>query len=280
MQSKLEYVIEPPRGFLVINLGELWRFRDLFRVLAWRDISIRYKQTAMGIAWAVVQPIIQMVIFTFIFNRVGRIGSGDDTPYPVFLYTGLLLWRLYQFTLTQSANSMTHNAQLIQKIYFPRLIAPATAATTALVDFAIASTILAGMMVWYRYVPSWQGLALLPVLILCSILASLGLGLFLAGLNVKYRDVRHALPFFIQMLMYVTPVIYPVSILKNHPYIQWLMELLNPMTGVIQNARAGLLGQGSLDLSLLSLSLVVSAAYFIFGLYYFRYTERYFADLV
>ncbi|MEN6371944.1 MAG: ABC transporter permease [Armatimonadota bacterium] len=274
-----EYLIAPPKRLIAINWKELWRYRDLFLVLAWRDISVRYKQTALGVLWAIFQPIVNMVIFTFIFNRMAGIGSGDGTPYPIFLYVGQLFWIYYSGTLTNASNSLVTNAQLIQKVYFPRLIIPATAATTGLVDLCISALILAGMMVYYGFVPSLVGIAILPVLLLTAVLSAMGLGLFLSAINVKYRDVRYALPFFIQTLMYVTPVIYPVSLLDKHPLAKGLMLWLNPISGVISNARAGILGKSPVQWDVLAISLSVSIAFFLFGLYYFRSTERYFADI-
>ena len=278
--SQSEFIIAPAKRWLAVNWQELWRYRDLFLVLAWRDISVRYKQTALGIAWAIFQPFVTMIVFTFIFNRMANISSGDNTPYPVFLYVGLLLWQYYSSTLTNASSSMISNASLIQKVYFPRLIVPATAATTGLVDLAVAAVILMGMMVYYGIMPQLIGLLILPVLLLIAVLSSLGMGMALASLNIKYRDVRFALPFFIQILMYVTPVIYPVKMLNNYPVIKELMLWLNPISGVISTARAGLLGQGAIDYGVLGISLLMSIVYFVAGLYYFRSTERYFADIV
>jgi lipopolysaccharide transport system permease protein len=280
MIVRAELVIAPPRRLLSVNWKELWRYRDLFLVLAWRDIAVRYKQTTLGILWALFQPLVTMIVFTFIFNRMANIGSGDGTPYPVFLYVGLMFWQYYSGTLTNASNSMISNAALIQKVYFPRLIVPATAATTGLIDLAISAVILVGLMFYYGVAPHLVGLLILPVLVGCAVLSSLGLGLLLASLNIKYRDVRYALPFFIQILMYVSPVIYPVKMLDHFPVIKGLMLWLNPMAGVITNARAGLLGQGAVDFSVLGISLLMSLVYFVGGLYYFRCTERYFADII
>jgi lipopolysaccharide transport system permease protein len=276
---KIEFTISPPARYVRINWPELWRYRDLFLVLAWRDISVRYKQTVLGVLWAVLQPVTTMVIFTFIFNRMAGIQSGDGTPYPIFLYTGLLFWTYFSSTLTNASQSMTANASLVQKVYFPRLILPATAATTGLVDFAIALVILAGMMVWYGFMPGWIGLLTFPILVLTSVMCAMGLGLFLAAINVKYRDVRYALPFFINIMMYVTPVIYPVSMLDKHPWAKTLMTWLNPMSGVISNVRAGILGNSPFDWAVLGISFLVSIVYLIIGLHTFRSTERYFADI-
>lgn len=263
-----------------INWKELYRYRDLFLVLAWRDIAVRYKQTALGVLWAVFQPIITMVIFTFIFNRMAKIESGDGTPYPIFLYVGQLFWIYFSGALTNASNSMVANSQLISKIYFPRLIVPSTAITTGLVDLGISAVVLAAMMVYYHVVPNLVGIAILPVLLLCVILHAMGWGLYMAAINVKYRDVRYALPFFIQVMMYITPVIYPVKMLDGHATAKTLMLWLNPISGVITNARAGLLGNSAVDWNVLGISLLMSAVYFILGMYYFRNTERFFADIV
>ena len=276
----MEFVIAPPRRWLSVDWRELWQYRDLFLVLAWRDVAVRYKQTALGIAWAVFQPFVTMIVFTLIFNRMANITSGDGTPYPIFLYLGLLFWQYYSGTLTNASNSMISNASLIQKVYFPRLIVPATAATTGLIDLAISAIILVGMMIYYGVMPQWVGVLILPALLGCAVLSALGMGLLMASLNIKYQDVRFALPFFIQSILYVTPVIYPVKMLDNHPVVKNLMLWLNPISGVITNARAGLLGQGTVDFGVLGISLLMSMVYFACGLYYFRSTERYFADIV
>ncbi len=276
---KTEFTISPPGRLTRINWKELWRYRDLFLVLAWRDISVRYKQTVLGVLWAVLQPVITMIIFTFIFNRMAGIQSGDGTPYPIFLYTGQLFWLYFSGTVTLASNSLVANASMVQKIYFPRLILPATAATTGLVDFIIALIILAGMMVWYGFTPGLIGLLTFPILLLTCIMCAMGIGLFLASINVKYRDVRHALPFFIRTMMYITPVIYPVSMLDNYPWAKIAMTWLNPISGVISNARAGLLRQSEFDWQVLWISLLMSIVYLVIGLRHFRSTERYFADI-
>jgi lipopolysaccharide transport system permease protein len=275
-----DIVIEPPKGFIYVNWPELWAYRDLFLVLAWRDISVRYKQTFLGVLWAILQPVLTMVVFTFIFHRMAGIDSGDGTPYPIFLYTGQLLWLYFSATLTNASQSMIANTNLIQKVYFPRLIIPATAATTGLVDLLIASVVVVGMMVYYGFTPHLMGLMVVPLLLMITTLCALGLGLFLSALNVKYRDVRYALPFFINILLYVTPVIYPVSMLDRYPLAKTIILWMNPLAGVITNARAALLGKPELDWGSLLVPLAVSLIYFLFGLYYFRRTEAYFADIV
>lgn len=280
MVNSYEDVIAPPKRFVTIDWRELWRYRDLFLVLAWRDISVRYKQTAMGVAWAVFQPFISMVVFTLIFSIIFHLKSGDSTPYAVFVGLGQIFWLYFQGTLTDASNSMVTNAQMIQKIYFPRIIIPASAATTRLVDMAIASLLLVCIMLFYGLKPQLTGVLILPILLLCSITSALGLGLFLAAINVKYRDVRYALPFFIQIMMYVTPVIYPVTMLDGYPVAKTLMLWLNPMSGVITNARAGIVGNSPIDWYAMGASAVTSLVFLLFGLFYFRQTERYFADIV
>lgn len=275
-----EDIIVPPKKFVSIDWGELWRYRDLFLVFAWRDIAVRYKQTALGVAWAILQPLITIIIFSFIFGTLMDRTSGDDTPYPIFVCVGQILWLYFSTALNDASNSMVVNAQMIQKIYFPRIIVPATAVTTHLIDLAVASLILIVMMIYYGYKPLPVGYLLIPVLIFCSFMAALGIGLFLAAINVKYRDVRYALPFFIQIMMFLTPVIYTVKMLDDHPLMKTLVIWLNPMSGVITNARAGIIGNTPFDWYSLGASLITSFVYLLFGLYYFRSTERYFADIV
>jgi lipopolysaccharide transport system permease protein len=280
MGQPKELIIAPPRRLISVNWKELWRYRDLFLVFTWRDISVRYKQTVLGVLWAIIQPVLTMVVFTFIFNRVANIQSGDGTPYPIFLYTGLLLWQYFSGTLNSASNSMVANAAIIQKVYFPRLIVPASAAIAGIVDLLVASVVMVGLMIYYGYAPHLIGVLILPLLLIITVLASLGVGMFFASLNIKYRDVRHALPFVISILMYVTPVIYPVSMLDGHAVIKALMLWLNPISGVIANARAGVLGSAAINWSVMGISALVAVVYFVFGLYYFRATERYFADIV
>lgn len=278
--SEMEFVISPPGKLIRVDWRELKRYRDLFFVLARRDIAVRYKQTALGIFWAVLQPFVTMVVFTFIFHVIGKVPTEFRAPYPIFLYVGLLFWRYYSETLNNAANSMVVNAGLIQKIYFPRLIVPITAATTGLVDFGIGALILAGMMIYYGYIPSLTGILILPALMVCAVLCALGSGLFAASLNVKYRDVRHALPFFISTLMFVTPVVYSAQALDKYPVAKTLMLWLNPISGVISSARTGLLSPQPVDWGTLGVSALMGALVFTCGLYYFRNAERYFADIV
>lgn len=278
--APIEFTIRPPKALVNIDWRELWRFRDLFLVLAWRDISVRYKQTVLGALWAIFQPLVTMLIFSFVFNRVAKVESGDGTPYPVFLYVGLLIWQYYSGTLTKASEAMVENQGMVQKVYFPRLILPASAAIVGFVDLGFASIVLLGVMAYFGFVPHLLGLAILPILFACMFLCALGVGMFFASLNVKYRDVRYALPFLIQTLLYVTPVIYPVQMLDRYPVARQLMLWLNPISGVITNARAGLLGQSPVDWPVMGISLLMSVLFFLGGLTYFRSTERYFADIV
>jgi lipopolysaccharide transport system permease protein len=275
-----EYQIVPPKAGIHFDWREFWRYRDLFVVLSWRDLAVRYKQSVVGIGWALFQPMITMLIFTFIFNRVAKISSGDQTPYPIFVYVGLLYWQFYSGTLLKASEAMVAGAPLIQKVYFPRLIIPASTALTGIVDMGFASIVLAGLMLYFGYWPHLLGIAIAPLLVLCCLLNSLGQGLFCSAMNIKYRDVRYALPFFVQILMYVTPVIYPVQMLDRQPILKGLMIWLNPMTGIISCARASFLGNSQIDFSLLGISFLVSAIYLVLGLLYFGRTERYFADIV
>lgn len=274
-----DIVIEPPKTIMQIGWRELWAYRDLFLVLAWRDIAVRYKQTVLGILWVVLQPVMTMVVFTFIFNRMAGIESGDGTPYPVFLFTGLLLWQYFSSTVNNSAQSMVTNVGLIQKVYFPRLIIPVTSAVTALVDLLVSSVVLVVMMAYYGFMPRLAGAAVVPLLLLIVMLTAIGVGLFLSSVNVKYRDVRYALPFFINLCLYITPVIYPVSMLDRYPVVKNVLVILNPIASAINGARAWLLGTLPIEWGTLVFALFVSSMYFLFGLFYFRRTESYFADI-
>lgn len=276
MASENTIIIKPHKGWLNIDFKELWNYRELVYFFVWRDIKVRYKQTIIGALWAVFQPLTAMVVFTIFFGKFAKMPS-DNIPYPVFVYVGLILWNYFSFGLSHASDSMISNANIIQKVYFPRLIVPISSSLIGLIDFFVASIVLLGLMAYYRFVPSIIILWYLPVLILITFLSSVGLGCFLASLNVKYRDVRYALPFFIQMFMFLTPVIYPVSILGNK---YRLFLLLNPMSGVIENARRIIFMSRPVDGGLLFLSLTISIVLFVFGIAYFRKTERYFADII
>jgi len=271
-----EIVINSQKGLLRIGFRELWSYRELLYFFVWRDIKVRYKQTAIGALWAIFRPLFAMLIFTFFFGRFAKMPS-DGVPYPIFVYIGLLLWNYFSSGLSNSSNSMVSNANIIQKIYFPRLIIPISSSFVGLVDFVIASVILSGLMFYYHYIPNITGILYMPLLVFVTFLSSVGLGCFLASINVKYRDVRHAVPFFIQMLMFLTPVIYPVSMLGDK--FKWLLAV-NPMSGVIETARGTILGIKTVDWQILSISMIISLSLFIFGIVYFRKTERFFADII
>ncbi|MEA2558522.1 MAG: lipopolysaccharide transport system permease protein [Acidobacteriota bacterium] len=274
-------VIERSRGWVAVRLDELWEHRELLYFFVWRDVKVRYKQTALGAAWAVLQPLLTMLIFTIFFGRMAGIGS-EGVPYPIFSYAGLLPWTFFSAGLGQASNSLVGSAGLLKKVYFPRLIVPVSAVLGGLVDFAVAFVVLIGMMFWYGVQPSW-GVLLLPLLLLLSAASALGAGLFLSAVNVEFRDVRYVMPFFIQLLLFVTPVIYPASKvtakLEEIGLPGWLYGL-NPMAGVIQGFRWSLLGSGMNPGPLLAAGTAVTGLLLVGGLFYFRRMERTFADVV
>lgn len=272
----MELIIRPKNKWWQFDWKEIWLFRDLFYFLTWRDVKVKYKQTVVGALWAIFQPFVTMVVFTVFFGKLGKIPS-DGIPYPIFVYTGLLFWTLFSTSLSNVSDSFVGNERILTKIYFPRIILPISSIITNLVDFAIASFVLVGMMFYYHYAPGFLGIVLLPVLIILTIISTLGIGLLFASLNVKYRDVRYVLPFFIQLLIFITPVIYPISSIPEK--FRWLMGL-NPMSGVISAARAGILGMGNVDWKLLGISAGCMLVYMVAGFIYFRKTERYFADVI
>lgn len=269
------YVIKPPKGLVNIDFQEIWRFRELLYIFAWRDLKVRYKQTILGIAWAIFQPLLTMVIFTVFFGNLAKIPS-DGVPYPVFVYTGLLFWNYFSTALTNASNCLIDNEAIVKKVYFPRLILPLAVTITPIVDFAFAFVVLLVLMLVFGYMPNILGLLLVPVFLLISFVTASGLGMFLSAINAKYRDVRYILPFFIQLLMFVTPVIYPVSII---PRFKWV-AYFNPMSGVISSARSALLNGNIGEWQGLLMALVMAVFLFIFGLFVFRKTERFFADIL
>lgn len=273
--SNATIIIRPKRLFHFSDLKELWNYRELLYFFSWRDLKVRYKQTAIGILWSVLQPFITMVVFSLFFGKLAGVPS-DGVPYPIFVYTGLLFWQFFADALGETSNSLIANKAIITKVYFPRLILPTSSVVTKFVDFVIAAAILVGMMFYYGYAPNLIGLLIVPLLLLLTFMAATGLGLFLAAVNVKYRDVRYALPFFIQLLLFITPVIYPASIAGKYSYLL----AINPMMGVIQSARAALLGTTPLNWTLIGSSVVGCIVVLIVGLVYFKKTERYFADII
>jgi lipopolysaccharide transport system permease protein len=255
-------------------ISEVWHSREILYFLAWRDVKVRYKQAALGVAWAVLQPLFTMIIFTFFFGRLARIPS-DGVPYPLFSYSALVLWTYFSVNLAQVGNSLVSNSSLITKIYFPRVLLPAAAAFGGLLDLIVSSAFLVGMLVYYRVTPHWTVL-LTPVFVGETVLLVLGVGMLLAAVNVRYRDVKYTIPFLTQIGLFVTPIIYPITFLPRA--VQgWLA--LNPMTGVIQGFRACLFGT-PIDWQVVACSWVVTLALLLLGSLHFRSTERVFADIV
>jgi len=267
--------IKPKKTFSLDDFKELWRFKELFYFLTWRDLKVRYKQTFIGVLWALFQPFTTMVIFSVFFGQLAKIPS-DGIPYPIFVYTGLLIWQFFSGSLGEISNSLIANKAIITKVYFPRLILPISAVITKFIDFLIASFILIGLMIYYGYTPNLTGLLILPLLLIITFITATGIGLFLAAVNVRYRDVRYILPFFIQMMLFITPVIYPASITGKY---SWILAL-NPMTGVIKAARAAILGNAPINWTLLAISSFAGIIMTIIGIIYFKKAERIFADIV
>src|ERR1035441_4420472 len=268
-------VIRPSKGFLSLNLKEVWRYRELLYFLVWRDVKVRYKQTALGAAWAIIQPVMTMIVFSIFFGRLAKIPS-DGIPYPVFAFTALLPWQLFAFALTDSSNSLVGNQNLITKVYFPRLVIPISSVLAGLVDFAIAFVVLLGLLLYYGITPT-AAIALLPLFVLLAIVTALAVGLWLSTLNVKFRDVRYTIPFLTQLWMFATPVAYPSSLVPK----PWrALYGLNPMAGVVEGFRWALLGKSGNPGALLWVSIAAVVLLLIGGLYYFRRTEATFADIV
>ena len=276
--SKSSLVLQPRRGLNTIEIRRLWRYRDLLGFLALRDIKVRYKQTVLGALWAILQPFVMMVVLSLFLGRVIDVEMTDKTrgiPYPIFLYAGLLPWTFFGAAVTASTNSLVANAGMLRKVYFPRLILPISAIGAPLVDYALAFGVLLGLMVWYGVPPTFE-LLLLPIFILLTIVAALGVGIGLSGLTVRYRDFRYIVPFMLQIWFYITPVIWPVTIVDSSYH--WLLRL-NPMGGTIEAFRAAVLGT-PIDTTALATSSGVAILCLIGGLIYFGWAERRFADVV
>jgi lipopolysaccharide transport system permease protein len=271
-----EIVIEAGRAELHYWL-DLWRYRELFRVLAWRDLSVRYKQTVIGVLWALIRPFLTMVIFTIIFGRIAKLPADGNAPYALMVFAGLLPWTFFSTGLNEASNSLINNDKLISKVYFPRLIVPVATVAVAFVDFLISFCILLGLMAWYRYLPDWR-IVFLPVFTLLAFLVSVGPSLWLSALNVKYRDFRYIIPFVVQLGLYVSPVGFSSNVVPA----EWqLLYSLNPMVGVIDGFRWCIIGGGSaLYLPGLLVSVAVAVFFVWFGMRQFRKTERSFADLI
>jgi lipopolysaccharide transport system permease protein len=256
---------------------DLWRYRELFAFLAWRDILVRYKQTVIGVAWALIRPLLTMIVFTFIFGRLAKLPADGMAPYAVMVFAAMLPWQFFATSLTECSNSLIGNANLISKIYFPRLIVPAGSVITSFVDFLISGLLLVALMVWYRWWPDWR-LLTLPVLIFTAFASAVGPGLWLAALNVKYRDFRYIVPFIVQFGLYVSPVGFSSKIVPE----KWrLLYSLNPMVGVIDGFRWAILrGEAALYWPGMALSFLVIVILLVSGVWYFRRVERSFADVI
>jgi len=270
----LRRIIVPPAGWLSINFREIWRYRELLYFLSWRDVKIRYKQTVLGFLWAFLQPFIQLVVFSVIFGRLIGVKS-DGGDYPVFLFTGLLPWQFFSEILSRSSQSVVTNANLLTKVYFPRLIIPLASAGACLVDFVISFTILAGLMFYYHVPLTLSFLAVIPLTFLTAFIA-LGAGILLSGLSATYRDFKYAIPFGMQVWLYVTPVVYSVKVFPAR--WQWLVSL-NPMAGIVDAYRAAILNR-PMAWENLGISVAVGVALFVVGIFYFRRMEKTFADVV
>jgi lipopolysaccharide transport system permease protein len=267
-------IIEPQKGWRTLDYKELWAYRELLYVLAMRDIKVRYKQTVLGFAWAIIQPVMLMIVFSIFFGRLAQMPS-DGVPYPIFVYAGLLPWTFFSNSITSSANSLVGSAHLVSKVYFPRLIIPLASIGSGLVDFVIAAAILLLLMIYYGI--DWSfNLLMTPVLVAGVILTALGVGTCLAALNVAYRDFRYVVPFLVQLWLFATPVVYPASLVPQ----QWQWTLyLNPMAGVIEGFRATFLDR-PFDIVGMLISLLIAAALFVAGVAYFEKVERGFADII
>jgi lipopolysaccharide transport system permease protein len=267
--------IKPSRGWISLNLHELWEYRELLYFLVWRDIKVRYKQTVLGAAWAIIQPFFTMVVFTLFFGNLARVPS-DGIPYPLFSYTALVPWTFFANGLSQSSNSLVGSANLITKVYFPRLAVPIATVLSGVVDFVLAFIVLLGMLLVYGVVPTLN-VIWLPLFLLLALVTSLGVGLWLSAMNVQFRDVRYIVPFLTQLWLFATPIAYPSSLLAE-PFRT--LYGLNPMAGVVEGFRWALLGADTAPGPIIAMSALAAAALLVGGLYYFRRMEKTFADII
>jgi lipopolysaccharide transport system permease protein len=270
-----EFEIRPTKGWRFLDLRELWTYQELIYFLTWRDIKVRYKQTAIGVLWAVLQPLAMMVVFTLFFGRLAEMPS-EGIPYPLFAFAGLLPWQLFARTLSESSNSLVTDQRLITRVYFPRIIVPLSTTLAAIVDLLIASVLLVPLMIYYGVLPGAE-ILYLPAFILLMLVAALGVGFWLSALNVEYRDVRYVVPFLTQFWLFVTPVVYPSS---QVPESWRLLYGLNPMVAVVEGFRWALLGTGNGPTLMLMVSALVSVLLFVSGIVWFRQRERTFVDAV
>jgi lipopolysaccharide transport system permease protein len=267
--------IEPSTGWTKIGLREIWEYRELLYFLIWRDVKVRYKQTALGAAWAVIQPLMTMIVFSVFFGRLAKMPS-DGVPYPVFAYTALLPWQLFANALTESSNSLVGNQNLIKRVYFPRMVVPIAAVLGGLVDFAIAFVVLLAMLAYYGIHPT-IAIVTLPLFVLLAVVTALAVGLWLTALNVQFRDVRYTIPFLTQLWLFATPVAYPSSIIPEK--WRWLSGL-NPMAGVVEGFRWALLGNAASSAAVVLVSAIAVTVLLIGGMFYFRRMEKTFADVI
>ena len=268
-------VIRPSRGWISLNLRDLWEYRELLYFLTWRDVKVRYKQTVLGAAWAIIQPFFTMVVFSVFFGKLAKMPS-DNIPYPIFSYAALVPWTFFANGLSQSSTSLVASANLIKKVYFPRLVVPVSSVISGAVDFVLAFVVLLGMMLFYGIVPTWN-VIWLPLLLLLALVTSLGVGLWLTAMNVQFRDVRYAVPFLVQAWMFATPIAYPSSLLDE----PWrTLYGINPMAGVVEGFRWALLGTETAPGPIVLVSALVAVGLLVSGAYYFRRMEKTFADVV
>ena len=274
-----EYIIKPPSK-LTINWKELWRYRELFYFFTWRDIKVKYKQTILGFLWAILQPLAMMTVFVLFFSKGLKVPT-DNIPAPIFYFVGLMFWNLFSSGLSSSANSMVSNAEIIKKIYFPRLIVPFSGVLVALFDFLMTLIPFIGLMIYYGistdFTFSFHLLWQLPLALIMTLITTIGLGCMIAAWNVKYRDFRYIVPFMIQFLLFITPVIYPVTMFNNIPIAKYILSI-NPMTGVMLLARNSF-STANLPLDLMGISIFTTVLFFVIGLFTFRKMEAYFADI-
>jgi lipopolysaccharide transport system permease protein len=273
--SPHQTVITPSKGWLALDFREVWQYRELLGILAWRDVSVRYKQSVAGVGWAILQPLLTTVIFTIIFGKFAKLPS-EGIPYPIYTYCALLPWNYFARSLGSSSDSIVDSSHLITKVYFPRLILPISKVFAGLIDFFIALLILAGMMAWYKISPT-RGVVLLPLFIVMATVTALGIGLWLTALNVKYRDVRILVPFITQVWMYASPVAYSITIVPEN--LKWLYAM-NPMVGVIEGFRWALLGKAAPDIQTMLIPMAIVLAVLVGGFYYFKRMEKMFADII
>jgi len=276
METDYEIKIKPVKTNFYLNLKEIWNYRELFYIFAWRDIKVRYKQTVLGITWVLFQPLVSMIVFTVFFGNFVKIPSGN-LPYPLFVLCGLVFWTFFSTSLSSASSSLTSNENIIKKIYFPKVILPLSTIVTTSVDFAISIILLFIVGFYFKFIPSISILIVIPLGYLISFLTASGLGLFFSAINVKYRDVRYIIPFFIQTLIFLTPVIYPTSIVKSSSKF---LFVLNPMSAVIESTRGVVSGNSSIDFLSLGIATLMSLAIFFFGLAFFNATEKFFADII